>query len=198
MTNSYGLAIILLTIGIRLALWPLTYSQAVSMRKMQKLQPQIEKLNQKYKNNREKLNEETMKLWKENGVNPAAGCLPVFVQLPFLYAIFVLLRNYEFETNASFLWIPSLAQPDPLYILPVLAGLATFWQSKITMVPGNSANQATQQMLLYFMPVFIAWITIQFPAGLGLYWFITSLFSVGQQYFIPKLDKDTAVVKEGS
>ena len=196
LTGSYGLAIILLTIAIRLLLWPLTHSQAMSMRRMQQLQPEIEKLNKKYKNNKEKLNEETMKLWKENGVNPAAGCLPVLVQIPFLYAIFELLRDYQFTGDASFLWIPNLSQPDPFYVLPILAGAATFWQSKITMPPGNSANAATQQMMMYFMPIFIAWITIQFPAGLGIYWFISSLFSVGQQYLIPK--PDTAVVKEGS
>jgi len=181
LSGNYGMAIILVTVAIRLILLPLTWSQSKSMRKMQLLQPEIKKLQEKYKNDKQKINEETMKLWKENNVNPAAGCLPFLVQLPVLWAFFIALREFDFIGAANFLWIQDLSLADPLYLLPILAGLTTYWQTKMTT---SSSADSSQQWMVYLMPVFIAWISTQFPAGLSLYWVTSNLFSIAQQYGI--------------
>lgn len=193
-TGSYGLAIILVTIIIRLILWPLTYSQAVSARKMQELQPELQKLQKKYKNDKEKLNEATLKLWKENNVNPAAGCLPVLVQLPFLYAVFSVLRTYEFG-DAGFLWIHNLSAPDPTLILPIAVAAATFWQTWVSTPSGGA--QGPQKTMLYVMPLMIGYFSWQLPAGLGIYWVVSSLFSVLQQYLVPQGKKAAASAEGG-
>lgn len=181
LSGNYGMAIILVTVAIRLILLPLTWSQSRSMRKMQLLQPEIKKLQEKYKNDKQKINEETMKLWKENNVNPAAGCLPFLVQLPVLWAFFIALREFDFIGAANFLWIQDLSLADPLYLLPILAGLTTYWQTKMTT---SASADSSQQWMVYLMPVFIAWISTQFPAGLSLYWVTSNLFSIAQQYGI--------------
>jgi YidC/Oxa1 family membrane protein insertase len=188
-TGNYGISIILLTIGIRGVLLPLTYSQVRSTKKMQELQPEVQELQDKYKDTPEKLNEETMKLWKEHNVNPMAGCLPLVIQLPILWAFFRALTGFEGLADAAFLWIPSIGSPDPYYILPVIAGAATFVQSRLT-TPGGA--EGTQKTMLYMMPLFIAWISSRYPAGLALYWSVSSVFGAVQQYFIPTSDSEPA------
>lgn len=182
LAGNYGVGIIILTVLVRLVLVPLTVSQNKSMAKMQKLNPEIEKIKEKYKDDPTKQNEETMRIWKEHGVNPLAGCLPLLLQMPIIFAMFTALRGFEFAGRADFLWIPSLASPDPLYILPILAGLATFLQTKMsTAQTGGAGNQA---IMMYGMPVFIAYISTSFPAGLALYWTVTNVFGVVQQHFV--------------
>lgn len=181
-TGSYGVAIVIITVAIRVAVWPLTQAQVTSMRRMQQLQPELKKLQDRYKNDKEKLNQETMRLWRENHANPAAGCLPMVVQLPFLWAIYDVLEHYQYHGSTSFLWLHSLRVPDPLFLIPVLGGLTTFWQTRISMVatPGQSAQQ--QMMMTYLMPVFVAYIFWRLPAGVGVYWVVSNFFGIAQQY----------------
>ncbi|NLA58154.1 MAG: membrane protein insertase YidC [Firmicutes bacterium] len=177
-SGSYGLAIILLTIAIRLILAPLTLSQSKSMEAMKALQPEMNALQQKYKDNPEEYQRRVMELYKEHNVNPLSGCLPMLIQLPFLWALFSVLRNFDFGTG--FLWLTSLSEPDPLYILPVLSALTTYTQMIMT------SADASQKSMMFIMPIFIGYISISFPAGLVLYWVVSNLFSMGQQYLIAR------------
>ncbi len=182
LTGNYGVGIIILTVLVRLLLVPLTVSQSKSTAKMQRINPEIERIKEKYKDDPTKQNEETLRIWKEHGVNPLAGCLPLLLQMPIIFAMFSALRGFEFAGQADFIWIPSLANPDPLYILPVLAGIATFFQTKIS--TGQAGAGGNQAIMMYGMPVFIAYISMSFPAGLALYWTVTNIFGVAQQYFV--------------
>lgn len=188
--GSYGLAIIALTFLIRVVILPLTASQTRAMKKMQELQPEVQKLQKKHKKDPQRLNQETMALWREHKVNPLSGCLPVLIQLPVLWAFFTVLRDFDFRGDPGFLWIADLSVPDALYVLPVLAGLTTFWQTRMTT---PTAAEGTQRMMLYFMPAFLGWLSMQFPAGLALYWVASNVFSIGQQYYLDWADRrDTA------
>ncbi len=177
-SGSYGLAIILLTVTIRLVLAPLTLSQSKSMEAMKALQPKMNALQQKYKDDPEEYQRRVMELYKEHNINPLSGCLPMLIQLPFLWALFAVLRNYDFGTG--FLWLTSLSEPDPLYILPVLSALTTYIQMMMT------SADASQKSMMLIMPIFIGYISISFPAGLVLYWVVSNLFSMGQQYLIAR------------
>lgn len=182
---SYGIAIILLTIGIKIILAPLTHKQVLSMKGMQKLQPRMKEIQAKYKNNPQKMQEETMKMYKELGINPLAGCLPLLVQMPFLIAIFYALQGYPYDpTYQSFLWLPNLGEPDPLYILPVLSALSTYIMSKQTTADNNSQAK----MMTMLMPLFIGYISISFPSGLVIYWVVSNIFQLIQQFFIYRND----------
>ncbi len=183
LTGNYGWGIILLTIMVRMVLVPLTMSQNRATLRMRQLNPELERLKAKYKDDSQKLNEETIKLWKEHGVNPAAGCLPMLVQMPVIIAIFQALRAFEFAADASFMWLPNLAEPDPLFILPVLAAISTYVQTKMTTGDAEAAG-GSQAIMMYAMPLFIGYISIQFPAGLALYWTVTNIFGVAQQYVV--------------
>lgn len=185
-TGNYGLAIIFLTIIVRLLILPLTASQTRSMKQMQLLQPEIQKLQKKYKNDPERLNRETMELWRKHKVNPLMGCLPILIQIPILYAFFAALRDYDFLGNPSFLWVPNLGGPDPYYILPILTAVTTFLMSKVT-TPATA--EGPQQVMLYAMPIFIGWISLSFASGLALYWVVSNLFSVGQHLFMEWSDR---------
>lgn len=178
---SYGVAIIILTIAIKLVLAPLTVKQVKSMKGMQKLQPKIKELQAKYKNNQQKMQQEMQKLYKEMGINPLAGCLPLLIQMPFLIAIFYALREYPYiDAYQSFLWLPSLGHPDPYYILPALSALSTYVVSMQT----SADNSPQAKVMLYGMPVFIGYISLTFPSGLVIYWTISNIFQIIQQYFI--------------
>jgi YidC/Oxa1 family membrane protein insertase len=182
-TGSYGLAIVIVTLIIRGALWPLTQTQVRSMRRMQELQPEVQRLQAKYKNDRERLNQETMRLWRENHVNPASGCLPMLLQLPILWAIYRVLEQFPYPKDAStqFLWLKSLSVADPTLILPIVGGLTTFWQTRISTMQQNNPQG---QIMTYIMPLFIAYIFWRLPAGVAVYWVISNLVSVAQQYAV--------------
>ncbi|HEY8488035.1 MAG TPA: YidC/Oxa1 family membrane protein insertase [Thermaerobacter sp.] len=173
-TGSAGLSIILFTVLVRLVLLPLTFSQMRSMQRMQALQPEVERIQKKYKNNPQKANEAIMKLWRENNVNPAAGCLPLLIQFPILYALFLALRTFS---SGSFLWIPDLRHPDPFFVLPILAGVTTYFQMKTSM----TTAQPQQRTMLVLMPAMLTFFAWSFPAGLALYWVTSNLFSIVQQ-----------------
>ncbi|GAB6877384.1 YidC/Oxa1 family membrane protein insertase [Thermaerobacter litoralis] len=173
-TGSAGLSIILFTVLVRLVLLPLTFSQMRSMQRMQALQPEVERIQKKYKNNPQKANEAIMKLWRENNVNPASGCLPLLIQFPILYALFLALRTFS---SGSFLWIPDLRHPDPFFVLPILAGVTTYFQMKTSM----TTAQPQQRTMLILMPAMLTFFAWSFPAGLALYWVTSNLFSIVQQ-----------------
>ncbi len=180
-TNNYGIAIIGLTILIKLVLMPLSYKQYKSMGKMQELAPEQKRLQEKYKNDKDRLNQELMELYKKNKINPAAGCLPLILQMPFLFAFFRLLRDFNFA-HSSFLWIKDLGAPDSYFILPALAGLTTFLSSKMT----ATSPDASQGNMSLFMSIFITWISTRFAAGLALYWVISNLFQLLQQVLMAR------------
>jgi YidC/Oxa1 family membrane protein insertase len=189
---NYGIAIILLTVIIKVVLYPLTNKQMKSMMAMQQLQPKVKEIQEKWKaKDPQKMQQMIMELYKQHNVNPAAGCLPLLVQMPILFALYRSLFNFPYinEAHASFIWLQNLSARDPYYILPVLAGVTTFFQSKMT----TMSNDPTQRMMLYTMPVFIAWIAGTVPAGLALYWVVFNVVGIIQQFFI---NKQMLVVKK--
>ncbi len=183
---NYGLAIIFLTIIIKLLLFPLSRKQIQSTKAMMEIQPKMKALQEKYKNDKERLNMELARLYKDSGVNPLAGCLPLLIQMPIMIGIFYGIRDYSYQGPADFLWMQSIAVPDPLYILPVLSALTTFVQSKQSM-PDTAGVQ--NQVMLYFMPLFIGYISISFPAGLVLYWIVMNTMQIGQQWLMNRSEE---------
>lgn len=184
---SYGVAIILLTIVIKAILAPLTVKQIKSMKAMQELQPRMKQLQDKYKNDPAKLQAEMGALYKEMGVNPLAGCLPLLVQMPFLIAIYWALKDYPYDPNfVQFLWLPSLGDPDPMYILPILSALSTWVMSRQTSNGATGAAAQQQKIMTIFMPLFIGYISLSFPSGLVIYWVVSNVFQLIQQHFIYK------------
>lgn len=187
---SYALAIILISVLIKILLYPLMTKQMKSMMNMQEVQPKLEYLQKKYKNNPEKMNEEVMKLYKEYKINPMGGCLPLLIQMPILIGLFGALRQYHFENleHAAFFWIPNLGDKDPFFILPVLVALTMFLQQKISMGanPGAMANNPTMKTMLYVMPAMMLFICWTMPAGLCLYWGVFSILSIFQQQMLNK------------
>jgi YidC/Oxa1 family membrane protein insertase len=212
--GSYGVAIIVLTIIIRLLLAPLQQFQLVTSRKsmveQRKLAPQIAEIRKKYKNDREKVNAETMKLYQEHGVNPLSGmigCLPLIVQIPILTALYYVLTDFAriHHVAARFLWVPNLNEnpnhhviaswlpvPTPEYLIfPLLAALTTLIQSRMLQMPSlptaSEQEQQAQQMqrtMVWLSPLMIGYFAMSVPAGLGLYWFVGNCVSIIQQSFI--------------
>ncbi|HLS22726.1 MAG TPA: YidC family membrane integrase SpoIIIJ [Pseudogracilibacillus sp.] len=184
--GSYGLAIVVVTIIIRVLLLPLMIKQIKSTQAMQEVQPEIKALQEKYSSKdaktQQKLQEETMKLFQERGVNPFAGCLPIFVQMPILIAMYhAIMRTFEIREGV-FLWF-ELGSPD--YILPLIAGGATFLQQKLMMSSNSAAaNNPQMTMMLYMMPIMITVIAFFFPSALALYWVVGNIFMVAQTLFI--------------
>lgn len=177
---NYGIAIILLTAIIKIALYPLTAKQVKSMKSMQELQPKIKELQAKFKGNPEKLNKEMAALYKESGVNPLSGCLPLIVQMPILISIFFAIRDFQYLQQPNFLWMSDLAQPDHTYILPVLSAVTTWIQQKQTTTEMTQQNK----MMLIFMPLFIGYISLTFPGGLVLYWVVSNVIQIIQQWMM--------------
>ncbi len=182
--GNYGTAIILLTVGIRIVLFPLMHTSTVSMRKMAKVQPKVKEIQAKYKKKktdpqaRSKMSQETMALYKEEGVNPMAGCLPVLVQLPILWALYQLfLHAIELRHEPFVLWIMDLSAKDPLYVTPVLM-TATMWlQQKLA----PQAGDPQQQKIMRMLPLVFGIMFLQFPSGLVLYWLTNNVISILQQ-----------------
>lgn len=200
LVHNYALAIILLTLGLKLITEPLTRMQFKSTVDMQKLQPQLTKLKAKYpsKDDATKLNQETMKLYKDNNVNLFSGCLPLLVQWPIFLALFVAINNYSPFNNAPFLWAPALSMASnalPLatrFIMPIIVAASTYVQSVTSFIPGQDRSQTA--MLTYFMPLLLGYWAYGFSIALALYWALFSLFSAGQQYLvIRRLTKDMPI-----
>ena len=193
--GSYGLAIILLTIIIKTLLYPLTAKQMQSMKAMQMLQPKMKKIQEKYRDNPQMMQQKMAELYQNAGVNPLAGCLPMLIQMPILMGMYYALFNFDYGgVEPSFLWLPSLSQTDPLYILPVLSAFTTFLQQKM------SVTESTQQtkMLMIILPLFIGWISLNFPSGLVLYWVTMNIVQIVQQHWLFRKDDITKENKEAA
>ncbi|MGZ3788597.1 MAG: membrane protein insertase YidC [Bacteriovorax sp.] len=182
---NYGIAIILLTILIRLITFPLQYKSFKSMKKMQLIQPELTKIKEKYKDEPQKMQKETMDLFKKAGANPLSGCLPLLLQMPFFFAIYRVLYSAVELVGAPFYgWIHDLSIHDPFYVLPILMGLAMLAQQKLT--PQTTVDP-TQQKIMMFMPVIFAFIMKSLPAGLVLYIFVSTVVGIAQQAIVYRM-----------
>jgi YidC/Oxa1 family membrane protein insertase len=184
--GNYGWAIVLLTVVINIAIFPLRHKSVVSMRKMQALQPQMKAIQDRYKDlkatdpARQKMNTEIMNLYREKGVNPASGCVPMLLQFPVLLAFYSMLsQSIELRGADFMLWISDLSQPDPYFVIPILMAVTMFWQTKIT----PSTADPAQQRVMLFMPLIFTVFFLWAPSGLVIYWFVSNLWAIGQQYF---------------
>lgn len=177
--GQYGLSILVVTVIIRLIILPLTLKQYRSSKRMQELQPEMKKIKEKYKDDAKKQQEETMKLFQSNGVNPLAGCLPLIVQMPILIALYnAIMRNHHINEH-SFLWM-QLGTKDPYYILPLCAALTTYLQQKMMKTQMNPQMQS----LMFIFPVMIFVMAMNFASALPLYWIYSNIFTIVQSYFI--------------
>jgi len=178
---NYGVIIIILSILFIVIFSPLTFISFSSMRKMQMIQPQLEELKKKYAKDPQKLNTETMNLYKKSGINPFMGCLPILIQMPIFFALYAILRTTIELRQAPFaLWIRDLSYKDPFYVLPILTGITMFISQKIS----STATDESQKMLVYIMPIMITILFLNMPSGINLYWFVYNILSVGQQILI--------------
>ena len=181
--HNYGLAIIFLTIFIKAIFYPLANKSYRSMSAMKKLQPKIEELRKLHSSDKQQLNQEMMKLYQENKVNPLGGCLPIVVQIPVFFALYkVLLLSVEMRHAPFFLWIHDLSVKDPYYVLPLLMGVSMFLQSKMNPAPADPM----QAKIMMFLPVIFTFMFLSFPAGLVLYWLLNNVLSIAQQGYIMK------------
>lgn len=181
--GNYGFAIMLLTICIKILFWPLTQKSYKSMKGMQKLQPEMQKLREKHKNDKQKLNQEMMTFYKENKVNPLGGCLPMVIQIPVFFALYqVLLGAIELRHAPFMLWITDLSSKDPYYVTPIIMGATMFIQQKMT--PTNM--DPTQAKIMLMMPVVFTFLFLNFPSGLVVYWLVNNLLTILQQYLIKR------------
>lgn len=179
--GSYGLAIIILTVIIKIILYPLTKKQIESMKAMQEIAPKMKKLQEKHKDNPQLLQQKMIQLYQDAGVNPMAGCLPMLIQMPILMAMYYTFFSFDYGgSTPSFLWVPNLSETDPLYILPLLAAGSTFLMQKISTV---EVNQQTKIMMIFF-PLFMGFISLNLPAGLVLYWATQNVVQIVQQLLI--------------
>ncbi len=192
-THNYGIAIILLTVVIKIIFWPLTQKSYKSMQVMKKIQPKIAQVREKYKDDREKLNQELMMLYRTYKVNPLGGCLPMVLQIPVFFALYRMLYGaLELRHKPFMLWINDLTAPDRLHIgidipylggipvLTLLMGVSMFIQQKMT----PSGGDPRQEKMMLLMPVIFTVFFINFPSGLVLYWLVNNVLSIVQQYWI--------------
>ncbi len=181
--HNYGIAIILLTILIKIIFWPLGNKSYKSMKEMQKLQPKMLQLREKYKNDKARLSQESMALYKAHHVNPMGGCLPMLVQIPVFFGLYkALLYAIELRHAPFFWWIQDLSAKDPYYITPLVMGATMFIQQKMTPTGGDPM----QAKIMLFMPVIFTFMFLNFPSGLVIYWLLNNIISIGQQLYINK------------
>jgi len=213
--KDFGVAVIVLTIAIRILLYPLMLKSIKSQKALSELQPQIQEIQQKYKNDKEKQTKEMMALYQREKINPLGGCLPLLIQLPILLALYRVFWNglnpesmnalYSFvpipgEINATFLGLINLSQPSP--VLAILSGIFQFVQTKMLTPKTNKKSGKGDQMaqftnmmqkqMLYFFPLFTVFILWNLPSAIGVYWAITAIFSIFQQYLIMKPQQENA------
>jgi YidC/Oxa1 family membrane protein insertase len=202
--HSYAAAIIILTIIIKTLLWPIQNRATNQLRKMSLLTPKMTELREKYKDDPQKMNEEVMKLYREYGVNPFSGCVPMLIQIPIFFGFYAMLGSAIELRNSSFLWVQDLSQPDtvfriwgvPVNVLPIVMAGSMIWQMAISPKSGD----AMQQRIFYFMPVIFLVFCYNYASGLALYWTTQNLFSIVQLYLtrnkpLPTLEKKSVVAK---
>ncbi|KKP91843.1 MAG: Membrane protein insertase YidC [Parcubacteria group bacterium GW2011_GWA2_36_10] len=209
--RDMGLAIIGLTLIVRLILYPLSKQSIKSQKSLQSIQPEIEAIKEKYQDDKEKMGPELMALYKEKKINPFGSCLPLLVQLPFFIAIYQVFFN-ELKTGAVFNpsgLYPFIQNPETLntiafgffdltqksLVLAILAGAAQFWQSKMMMTKSSGTAGAITNQMMYMMPIITIVIGATFPAGLTFYWLLTTLFSIAQQYLVVGFKKKKPAIE---
>ncbi|MFA7369345.1 MAG: membrane protein insertase YidC, partial [Kiritimatiellales bacterium] len=186
--RNYGVAIMLLTVIVRVIFWPITHKGTESMRKMQALQPQLKEIREKFKDNPQRMQQETMQFYKDNKVNPLGGCLPMLIQIPVFIALFVVLRSAVELRFSKFLWVRDLSEPEnlfagmlpfglPLNILPILMAATMVWQQKMTPSAGDPQQQ---KMMAIMMPIMMLFFFYTMPSGLVLYWTTSNLIMIVQ------------------
>lgn len=186
--GQYWLAIVVLSVLVRACMYPIYKKQILSTASMTDLQPKLNQIQQKYANDKQMMNQKIAELYKEEGVNPTSGCLPMIVQLIVISGLFVLLRyplNYlsdtmVFAVHEQFLWIRDLSQPDP-WILPIMSGVATFFSymmSTSNNINTTGGNQGGMKAMSYIFPILIIWLSRAYPAGLAIYWFISQFMQI--------------------
>lgn len=190
---SFGIGIILLTVLVRLVFWPLTHKSTVSMRRMSEIQPKMKEIREKFKDNPQRLQQETWALYRDNKVNPMAGCLPMLVQIPVFIALFTVLRSAVELRYAPFLWIADLSEPENLFpgifpfgglnILPILMAVTMGLQSALTPSTGDKQQQ---RMMMVMMPIMMLVMFYSFPSALSLYWTLSQVLSIVQMWYIRK------------
>ncbi|MEI6606394.1 MAG: membrane protein insertase YidC [Verrucomicrobiota bacterium] len=188
---SWGLAIIFLTIVVRLVIWPLHAKSTRTMKRMSKLQPEMAKLKEKFADDPGKLNTETMGLYRKYGINPLGGCLPMFIQIPIFFGFYKMLQYAVELRGQGFLWVPDLSQPDtfttlagvPINILPVVMAISSFFQIRMTPKTGD----AMQQRIIMFMPFMFLFFCYNFASALALYWTTQNIFSIGQTWLMSRI-----------
>ncbi len=178
-TQNYGIAIVLLTVGIKLLFAPLQYKSYKSMKEMALVQPKVLALQSKYKDDRDRLNKELIKLYRDHKVNPVGGCLPMLLQMPVFVALFnVLYMTIELRQAPFILWVTDLSVPDPYYVLPILMGVTMMIQQKIT----PTTMDPVQAKMMLLLPAFMTLLFLNFASGLVLYWFTNNLLTIVQQF----------------
>ena len=198
--GNYGWAIVLLSLSVKIVFYPLTHRSFEGMRKMQEdmkqLEPKIKALKEKYANNQQKINKETMALYRREGVNPMSGCkgcFPMLLQMPVFFALYAVLYNSIDLRDAHFIgWIHDLSAADPFYVLPILMGISMFWQQKQTGMGTSPTQQEQQKMMSWMMPIFLTFIFFRLPAGVVLYWFSFNIFTSLQQLLIKRKQSGSA------
>lgn len=204
--NNFGLSIIIVTILVRILILPLMVKQIKSSKAMQAIQPELQELQKKYSSKdqktQQKLQQETMALFQKHKVNPLAGCFPILIQMPILIGFYHAISRTQEIKNHDFLWT-QLGTPDPYFILPVVAAILTFIQTKVTMssqANSNPAMQTQMAIMQWMMPAMILFLGVTFPAALSLYWVIGTLFSIIQTLVIKgpdiKTDKEVEQVRD--
>lgn len=193
---NYVIAIIVLTVLIKTLLLPLAIKQIRSMKAMQEIQPEIQKIQKKYRNDPTMMRQEMGRLYKEHNASPMSGCLPLIVQMPFLIAMYYAIQGFNYDpAHAGFLWIESLAAEDGTYILPILSAASTFlvsWQTTPKDAPSN------QKTMLLLMPLMIGWMSLNFPSGLVIYWIVSNVYQFFQQLVMFRGEKGKEIVNGAS
>ncbi len=178
-THNYGLTIVLLTVGLKLLFSPLQYKSYKSMKDMQLIQPKVQALQEKFKDDRDRLNKELIKLYRDHKVNPVGGCLPMLLQMPVFVALFnILYMTIDLRQAPFMLWVKDLSVPDPFYVLPIIMGATMVIQQKIT----PTTMDPTQAKVMLILPVMLTFLFLTFPAGLVLYWLTNNALTITQQF----------------
>ena len=187
--GNYGTAIILLTVIIKIVFWPLSHKSYKSMNQMKKLQPMMTKIREKYGDDRQRMNQEMMQLYKTYKVNPMGGCMPMLLQIPVFFGLYqallgaIELRHAPFIAHVPFtdiVWLADLSAKDPFYVTPIVMGATMFLQQKLTPAPGDP----TQQKIMMFLPLVFTFVFLNFPAGLVIYWLVNNVLSIAQQWWL--------------
>lgn len=187
--GNYGITLIVVTLIVKFALYPLYKKQILSTAGMADMQPKMQAIQRKYANDKEKLNQKMAELYEEEGFNPMSGCLPMVIQMFIIMGLFTLLRNpmlyigdehMYFAVHESFLWIKDLSQPDP-WVLPLMAGVATFfsfWLNQQQMGGPTGQTNMMSKVMSYFFPIMIVWLSRSYPSGLAVYWAMSQFIQI--------------------